>query len=64
VGLQPNLGAGSILRTTNKLFDLSLRQDFARKRDILMHKLAEGLERPAVPAPETAPQPAAQEARA
>lgn len=36
VGLQPNLGAGCILRTTNKQFDLSLRQDFAKKRDLLM----------------------------
>lgn len=35
VGLQPNLGAGSILRTTNKQFDLSLRKDFATKRQIL-----------------------------
>lgn len=35
VGLQPNLGAGSILRTTNKQFDLSLRKDFVTKRQIL-----------------------------
>lgn len=55
VGLQPNLGAGSVLRTTNKVFDLSLRQDFARKRDVLMQKLTEGV---AVPAPAVVPAPA------
>ena len=36
VGLQPNLGAGCILRTTNKQFDLSMRQDFVKKRDLLL----------------------------
>ena len=36
VGLQPSLGAGCILRTTNKYFDLSLRQAFAKRRDLLM----------------------------
>ena len=35
IGLQPNIGAGCIVRTTNKHFDFSLRQDFARKRDLL-----------------------------
>lgn len=41
IGLQPNIGAGCILRTTNKHFDMSLRQNFAGKRDLLMAKLAE-----------------------
>lgn len=36
IGLQPNIGAGCILRTTNKQFDLSLRKDFEKKRDMLM----------------------------
>lgn len=40
IGLQPNLGAGCILRTTNKYFDLSLRQDFEKKRDLLMASIA------------------------
>ncbi len=40
VGLQPNIGAGCILRTTNKQFDFSLRQDFAGKRDLLLQKIA------------------------
>lgn len=35
IGLQPNLGAGCILRSTNKYFDLSLKEDFAKKRDLL-----------------------------
>lgn len=35
VGLQPNLGAGSILRTTNRYFDLSLRKNFENKRQLL-----------------------------
>ena len=39
VGLQPNIGAGCIVRTTNKYFDFSLRQDFANKRDLLQAAL-------------------------
>lgn len=40
VGLQPNIGAGCIVRTTNKQFDFSLRQDFMKKRDLLLKKIA------------------------
>jgi hypothetical protein len=40
VGLQPNIGAGCIIRSTNKYFDCSLRKDFMQKKDILMSKLA------------------------
>ena len=40
IGLQPNLGAGCIVRSTNKHFDLSLRQNFLDKRELLMAKLA------------------------
>jgi len=39
VGLQPTIGAGCILRTTNKYFDFSLRQDFAKKRMMLLGQL-------------------------
>lgn len=39
VGLQPNIGAGCIVRTTNKQFDLSLREDFAKKHELLMAKI-------------------------
>jgi hypothetical protein len=39
VGLQPNIGAGCILRTTNQYFDFSLKQRFIDKREILANKL-------------------------
>lgn len=39
IGLQPNIGAGCIVRSINKQFDCSLRQDFLKKRDLLMRKL-------------------------
>lgn len=38
-GLQPTIGAGCILRTQNKIFDFSLRQRFADKRDLLLNLL-------------------------
>jgi hypothetical protein len=37
VGLQPNIGAGCIVRTTNKQFDFSLRQRFKQKREQLLN---------------------------
>lgn len=40
-GLQPNIGAGCIVRTANKQFDFSLRQDFLKKRDLLLSQLAD-----------------------
>lgn len=58
IGLQPNIGAGCIVRTTNKQFDFSLRQDFAKKRDLLLERIAgtAGAEsRAAPPDPEEAP---------
>lgn len=39
VGLQPNIGAGCILRTTNRYYDLSLREHFKKNQ----HKLVEAL---------------------
>lgn len=39
VGMQPNMGAGCVVRTTNKYFDFSLRQRFTEKRDVLASKL-------------------------
>lgn len=39
VGMQPNMGAGCIVRTTNKYFDFSLRQRFYERRMILAHRL-------------------------
>ncbi|HVX56561.1 MAG TPA: hypothetical protein VHA37_02410, partial [Candidatus Saccharimonadales bacterium] len=49
IGLQPNIGAGCIVRSTNKYFDFSLRSYFDEKRDVLVEKLA---------VPPTAPPPA------
>jgi hypothetical protein len=40
IGLQPNMGAGCTVRSTNKYFDLSLRQDFNRKRGLLKAALS------------------------
>lgn len=53
VGIQPTIGAGCILRSTNKYFDFSLRQDFAKKRDLLR----QALEMPAPSAKSPAPAP-------
>lgn len=41
VGLQPNIGAGCLVRTTNKYYDFSLRQNFTKNRALLMEKLRE-----------------------
>lgn len=40
IGLQPNIGAGCIIRSTNKYFDCSLRSDFLKKRQILADLLS------------------------
>ena len=39
VGMQPNIGAGCVVRTTNKYFDFSLRDHFMQQRDLLMEGL-------------------------
>lgn len=39
IGLQPSIGAGTIVRTTNKYFDFSLRRRFYDSRDILIQRL-------------------------
>lgn len=39
VGMQPNMGAGCMVRTTNKYFDFSLRNRFYERRMILAHRL-------------------------
>src|SRR5579884_941640 len=39
IGLQPNLGAGCIVRTTNRYFDLSLKQAFSDRRYLLIDRL-------------------------
>jgi hypothetical protein len=39
IGLQPNMGAGCVVRTTNKYFDFSLRNRFSERREMLMQRL-------------------------
>jgi hypothetical protein len=56
IGLQPNLGAGCIVRSTNKYFDLSLRQDFIRKRDLLKEAIVKGMQQPTL-AEQSVPHP-------
>ena len=41
IGLQPGIGAGCVLRTTNRYFDMSLGKSFADKRELLMKRLRE-----------------------
>lgn len=39
IGLQPNIGAGCMVRSTNKYFDFTLRQKFNANRQLLLEKL-------------------------
>ncbi len=50
VGLQPGIGAGCVLRTTNRYFDMSLGKSFADKRELLMKRLRETNAQPMAPA--------------
>lgn len=58
IGLHPSIGAGCVVRTTNKFFDFSLRQRFSDQRMLLISKLR-GVEdtpaAPPAPAVESAP---------
>ena len=40
IGLQPNIGAGCLVRSKNKYFDLSLRKDLIEKRELLLSRIA------------------------
>lgn len=61
VGLQPAIAAGCIMRTSNKNFDLSLRQSFEKHRSILLQALdADRVANSPVPA--STPQPEAVQA--
>lgn len=51
VGMQPNIGAGTIVRTANKQFDFSLRKDFESKRGILAKSLGMPAKEPVTDAP-------------
>jgi len=62
VGLQPTIGAGAIVRSTNKYFDMSLKQDFAKKLNLLHESISKMAAAPAdqvQPAPAPAPEAAA-----
>lgn len=39
VGLQPNIGAGCVVRTNNKYFDFSLRERFKARHEVLINTL-------------------------
>lgn len=39
VGLQPTIAAGCVVRTTNKVFDLSLRSQFSQNTQLLLESL-------------------------
>ena len=40
IGLQPTIGAGCIVRTTNKQFDLSLGEEFHKQKQYLINKFS------------------------
>ncbi len=40
IGIQPTIAAGCIVRSPNKYFDFSLRQDFTDKRELLLKQIA------------------------
>ncbi len=46
IGLQPTIGAGTIVRTTNKYFDMSLREFFADKKPLLLSKMRNSVTEP------------------
>ncbi|MDB5169035.1 MAG: hypothetical protein JWO41_391 [Candidatus Saccharibacteria bacterium] len=58
IGEQPNIGAGCVVRTTNKYFDFSLRDHFMKQKVLLMESLS-GVTRPAPVAAPVAPPAAA-----
>lgn len=65
VGLQPNLAAGCVVRSTNKYFDFSLRANLAKNREAMIAELMKSLappdapDAPADPVVASAPVPAA-----
>lgn len=41
IGLEPNIAAGCVVRTTNRYFDFSLQKHLEEKRSMLMEKIME-----------------------
>lgn len=60
IGLQPAIGAGCMVRTTNKYFDMSLRQTFVNKRQFLLEQIIPAAPAPSPAAPALASAPAAE----
>lgn len=62
VGLEPNIAAGCVVRTSNKMFDFSLVKHLKEQRTLLMEKLLGNTNRPliVVPAPPVAIAPPAE----
>lgn len=54
VGLQPGIGAGCVMRTENRYFDMSLGKRFAGNREMLMKRLQEA---PVQPVAASVPEP-------
>jgi hypothetical protein len=54
VGLQPNIGAGCLVRTSNKYFDFSLNKHLSEDRTLLMKTLRDNILAAATPKPATA----------
>jgi hypothetical protein len=51
IGLQPTLAAGVMVRTNNKVFDMSLRHHFAENRHLLYEKITAFKDTPPAAAP-------------
>jgi hypothetical protein len=60
-GLQPSIGAGCVLRTTNKYFDFSLGASLTKNRDLVMQSLREAIAQPLATEPAVAEVPAVAE---
>lgn len=58
IGLQPGIGAGCMLRTTNRYFDMSLGKSFTTHRQILIDRLRQGVVEPTPAAVAVSPQAA------
>lgn len=54
IGLQPSVALGCVVRTNNKIFDMSLRNKFSEDKQILIKKLEEIEPKAAHPEPASA----------
>lgn len=56
-GLQPRIGAGCVVRTTNKYFDFSLGASLVKNRDLVMQTLRQAITEDSSQPATTAPEP-------